>query len=159
MPGAAARFKCLKLSVSRSGVMWCISAVNRVSLHFRAASRTPSNLVDALVRLCVRGAGGSTVFLLAARLPSRSSAGAGVDPPPLFGSFVGTTQASDFSSVVMPGLRPTAFPGTPEARLAAGTGEISQFLFEGLLRMLRVFDRVEPLDGSRVTPSSVLPSA
>ena len=52
-----------------------------------------------------------------------------------------------------------AFPGTPEARLAAGTGEISQFLFEGLLRMLRVFDRVEPSGGSRIAPSSVLPSA
>jgi hypothetical protein len=82
-----------------------------------------------------------------------------MDPPPLFGSFVGTTQASDFSPAVMSGLRPKAFPGTPKARLAAGTGEISQFLFEGLLRMLRVFDRVEPSDGSRIAPSQVLPSA
>jgi len=118
-----------------------------------------SNLIDALVRLCVRGAGGCTAFLLAARLPSRASADVGMDPPPLFGSFVGTTRASDFSSAIMPGLRLKAFPDTPEATLAAGTGEISQFLFEGLFRMLRVFDRVEPSGGSRIAPSSVLPSA
>jgi hypothetical protein len=82
-----------------------------------------------------------------------------MDPPLLFDSFVGTTRASDFSSAIISGLRPKAFPDTPEAKLAAGTGEISQFLLEGLFRMLRVFDRVEPSDGSRIAPSSVLPSA
>lgn len=39
-----------------------------------------------------------------------------------------------------------------------GTDEISQFLYREL-RMLRVFDRVEPGEDSRVAPLSVLPSA
>lgn len=45
-----------------------------------------------------------------------------------------------------------AFP--PAANFSAGTGEISQFLFGELLRMLRVFDRVGPDGDSRVTPSA-----
>jgi hypothetical protein len=50
-PIDAERFKSMKLSVSNSGVMWCISAVNRRFLSLPAASRTLSISVDALVRL------------------------------------------------------------------------------------------------------------
>lgn len=42
----------------------------------------------------------------------------------------------------MSGVRPLAFPDPPAANRATGAGEISQFLFRELLRMLRVFDRV-----------------
>jgi hypothetical protein len=48
-----------------------------------------------------------------------------------------------------------AFPDPPAANFAAGTDEISQFLFGELLRMLRVYDRVGPAEDSRVTPSPV----
>src|SRR4051812_32464459 len=120
-----------------------MSAVNRTSLPLRAASRTPSKPIDARVRRCVRGAGDSSALLLAAHLPSRSSAGTGLDVAPLFGSFVGTTQASDFSSGSTSGVRPSAFPDAPATNCAAGPDEISQFLCKELLRMLRVFDRVE----------------
>jgi hypothetical protein len=54
---SAERFRCMKLLVSKSGVIWCMSAVNRTSLPLRATSRTPSSPIDAPVRLCVRGAG------------------------------------------------------------------------------------------------------
>ncbi len=53
----------------------------------------------------------------------------------------------------MSGVRPMAFPDPPTANCAAGADEISQFLFGELLRMLRVFDRVGLVEGSRVTPS------
>jgi len=99
------------------------------------------------------------VLLLAARLPSRPSACAGLEAAPLFGSFIGTTQASDFSPAWMSGLRPMAFPDPPAANRAAGANEISQFLLEELLRMLRVFDRVGLAEDSRVAPSSMWPSA
>ena len=52
----------------------------------RAASRTPSSPFDARVRLCVRGAGDCSAFLLAARLPSRPSAGPVLEAAPLFES-------------------------------------------------------------------------
>ena len=52
-----------------------------------------------------------------------------------------------------------AFPDPPAANCSAGADEISQFLFGELLRMLRVFDRVELAEGSREAPSSMLPSA
>ena len=85
---------------------------------------------------------------MAARLPSRSSAGAGLEVAPLFGSLIGTTQASDFSSVSRSGVWPLAFPDPPTANCSVGSNEISQFLFKELLRMLRVFDRVEFAEGS-----------
>jgi hypothetical protein len=99
------------------------------------------------------------VLLLAARLPSRPSACAGLEAAPLFGSFIGTTQASDFSPAWMSGLRPSAFPDPPTVNCPAGTGEISQFLFRELLRMLRVYDRVGLVEGSRVAPPPMWPSA
>ncbi len=98
-------------------------------------------------------------LLLAARLPSRSSASVGLDPSPLFGPFLGTMQASDVSSAFMPGLRPTFFPDTPRSPKAPGSDETSQFPYEGLPRMHRVSDRVEPGEGSRVAPFPVWPSA
>jgi hypothetical protein len=55
----------------------------------------------------------------------------------------------------MSGVRPKAFPDPPAANFPAGAGEISQFLFGELLRMLRVYDRVGPVEDSRVTPSPV----
>jgi|RhiMethySRZTD1v2_1073278.scaffolds.fasta_scaffold70484_5 hypothetical protein len=139
--------------------MWCMSAVKRTSLLLRAASRTPSNPIDAPVRLCVRGAGGGPALLLAARLPSRSSAGSSLDPLPLFGLFAGTMQASDVSPASRSGLWHTAFPNLPGGCLPSGTDETSQFLYEGLFRMLRVSDRVEPSDNSQLALSWVLPSA
>lgn len=99
------------------------------------------------------------MFLLAARLPSGPSACADLEAAPLFGSFISTTQASDFSPAWMSGVRARAFPNPPAANFTAGTGEISQFLFGELLRMLRVFDRVGLAQGSRVAPSSMWPSA
>lgn len=96
---------------------------------------------------------------LAARLPSRPSADAGLEAAPLFGSFIGTTQASDFSPAWMSGVWPLAFPEPPAAKCAAGAGEISQFLFRELLRMHRVYDRVGLVEGSRVAPSLMWPSA
>ena len=77
----------------------------------------------------------------------------------MFGSFIGTTQASDFSPAWMSGLRPSAFPDPPTVNCPAGTGEISQFLFRELLRMLRVYDRVGLVEGSRVAPPPMWPSA
>ena len=59
----------------------------------------------------------------------------------------------------MSGVRPTAFPDPPAANRTAGAGKISQFLFRELLRMLRVFDRVGLVEGSRVAPSPMWPSA
>lgn len=99
------------------------------------------------------------MLLLAARLPSGPSACAGLEAAPLFGSFIGTTQASDFSPAWMSGVRPMAFPDPPAANCAAGADEISQFLFGELLRMLRVFDRVGLAEGSRVAPSPMWPYA
>jgi hypothetical protein len=52
-----------------------------------------------------------------------------------------------------------AFPDMSGSDRPSDAGEISQFLHEGLPRMRRVFDRVEPSGGSRVAPPSVLPSA
>jgi hypothetical protein len=73
-----------------------------------------------------------------------------LDPLPLFGSFIGTMQASDFSSASALGLRPQAFPEVPVDGLPLpGAVETSQFLYEGLRRMRRVFDRVEFSNGSR----------
>jgi hypothetical protein len=143
--------------------MWCSSAVNRTSLPAtlaaRAASRTPSSPINARGQLCVRGAGGAWVFLLAARLPSSPSACADLEAALLFGSFIGTTQASDFSPALMSGVRPRAFPDPPAANFAAGADEISQFLFGEFLRMLRAFDRVWLAEDSRVASSSMWPSA
>ena len=68
----------------------------------------------------------------------------------LFGSFIGTTQGSDFSSASMSGLRPSAFPDLPAANCSAGTDEISQFLCKEFPCMLRVGDRAGPFEGSRV---------
>ena len=59
----------------------------------------------------------------------------------------------------MSGVRPRAFPDAPAANFTAGAGEISQFLFGELLRMLRVFDRVGLVEGSRVAPCPMWPSA
>jgi hypothetical protein len=59
----------------------------------------------------------------------------------------------------MSGVRPLAFPDPPAANCAAGTDEISQFLFGELLRMLRVFDRVGLVEDSREAPSPMWPSA
>src|SRR5216683_15696 len=53
------------------------------------ASRTSSKSLDALVRLCVRGAVACPMFSLVGRLPSIPCAGGF---PPLFGHFVGTTR-------------------------------------------------------------------
>jgi hypothetical protein len=52
-----------------------------------------------------------------------------------------------------------AFPNLPAGCSPPGTDETSQFLYEGLFRMLRVSDRVEPSDSSQLALSSVLPSA
>jgi hypothetical protein len=105
------------------------------------------------------GRGRWPAFLLAARLPSWSPADGGVDPSPLFGSFLGTMQASDFSSWFL-GLRPWAFPKTPFGHWPiSGADETSQFLCEGLRRMRRVSDRVEPSGSSRLSLPSVPPSA
>jgi hypothetical protein len=82
-----------------------------------------------------------------------------LEAAPLFGSFIGTTQASDFSPAWMSGVRPLAFPDPPAANCTTGTDEISQFLFGELLRMLRVFDRVGLVEGSRIAPSPMWPSA
>ena len=133
--------------------------MNRVFLFLLASSRIASSLVDALVRLCVRGAGECSLLPLAARLPSRPSASGGVDPPTLFGSFPGTMRASDFSSLPTLGLWRSPFPSAPKGCSPSGDDEISQFLCEGFPRMLRVSDRVEPLLGSRYAPPKVLPSA
>ncbi len=92
------------------------------------------------------------MLLLAARLPSGPSAGTVLEAALLFESFIGTTQASDFSSAWMSGVWPTAFPDPPAANCAAGTDEISQVLFGELLRMLRVFDRVGLVEDSRLRP-------
>ena len=96
--------------------------MNRV-LRFRlASSRIASNLVDALVRLCVRGTGECSPLPLAARLPSRPSASGGVSPPPLFASLAGTMRASDFSSLVTLGLLwRSPFPARPRAVRPWGT--------------------------------------
>lgn len=59
----------------------------------------------------------------------------------------------------MSGVRPKAFPDPPAANFSAGAGEISQFLFGELLRMLRVYDRVGLAEDSRVSPSPMWPSA
>jgi hypothetical protein len=61
--------------------------------------------------------------------------------------------------VLLSGVWPWAFPDLPTADNSAGPDEISQFLFKELLRMRRVFDRVESSGGSREAPSSVWPSA
>ncbi|OOG57986.1 hypothetical protein B0E49_03845 [Polaromonas sp. C04] len=129
------------------------------ALAARAASRTPSSPIDARVRLRVRGAAGTSVLLLASRLPSGPSACAGLEAAPLFGSFIGTKQTSDFSPVWTSGVRPRAFPDSPAANFTAGADAISQFLFGELLRMLRVFDRVGLVEGSRVVSSPMWPSA
>jgi len=139
--------------------MWCISVVKRTSLLLRAASRTPSKPIDARIRLCVRGAGVCPVLPLAARLPSRCSADTSLEVASLFATFLGTMQASDFSPVLLSGVWPWAFPDPPTADNSAGSDEISQFLLGELLRMRRVFDRVESSGGSPVAPSSVWPSA
>ena len=99
------------------------------------------------------------MLLLAARLPSRPSAGAGFAAAPLFGSFIGTTRASDFSPAWTSGMRPMTFPDPPAANFAAGTNEFSQFLFGELLRMLRGFDRVGLVQDSPVAPSPIGPCA
>lgn len=59
----------------------------------------------------------------------------------------------------MSGVRPLDFPDPPAANCAAGTDQISQFLFGELLRMLRVFDRVGLVEDSREAPSPMWPSA
>ena len=59
---------------------------------------------------------------LAARLPSTTSAAAGISPAALFGSFFGTTQQSDFPRRLLIAVRPWAFrcalrqtpPGGPQ---------------------------------------------
>src|SRR6516164_5957275 len=112
-----------------------------------ASSRIASNLVDALVRLCVRGAGECSLLPLAAPLPSRPSASGRVEPPRLFGSFTGTMRASDFSSLPTLGLWRSPFPSAPRGCSPSGDDETSQFPCEGFPRMLRVSDRVEPLRG------------
>jgi hypothetical protein len=73
-----------------------------------------------------------------------------MDASSLFGPFLGTMQASDFSPAIISGLWPWAFPETPFIdKPMSGASETSQFLCEGLRRMRRVSDRVEPSDGSR----------
>ena len=54
--------------------------------------------------------------------------------------------------------RPCAFPDLPTADGSAGSDEISQFVFEELLRIRRALYRVESSGGSREAPS-VWPSA
>ena len=72
--------------------------MNRVPFSFRATSRTPSRPRDSLVRLCVRGGVGCSVFSLVGRLPSRLSADG---CPSLFEPFVGTMRPSDSPSTCM----------------------------------------------------------
>lgn len=50
----------------------------------------------------------ATAFPLARRLPSTTSAAAGVSPTALFGSFCGTTQRSDFPPLLLIVVRPWA---------------------------------------------------
>ncbi|VXC34665.1 conserved hypothetical protein [Pseudomonas sp. 8Z] len=126
--------------------------MNWARLSRRATSRTPSSPIDALVRLCVRGAGGSPAFPLATSLSSTISAAL-----PLFDGFLGTTDVSDFSAASMAGLR-LPFPAPP-GLLLPGTVETSQFLCKKLPDMLRVFDRAGSSQGLRLTPHSVSPSA
>jgi len=59
----------------------------------------------------------------------------------------------------MSGVWPSAFPDPPAVNCSAGTDEISQFLCKEFACMLRVCDRAGPVEGSRVAPSSVWPSA
>jgi hypothetical protein len=103
--------------------------------------------------------GRGRMFAIALGCPLPSSASGGLEPPPLFGSFAGTTRASDFSSFPTLGLWRSPFPSAPKGCSPSGNDETSQFLCERFPRMLRVSDRVEPLRGLRHTLPKVLPSA
>ena len=132
--------------------------MNRVFLLLLASSRIASSLVDALVRLCVRGAGECSLFPdCPPSLPTlRERRGGPADlvrVVPRYYAGIRLLVASDA------GLMAFAFPSAPKGCSASGDDEISQFLCEGFPRMLRVSDRAEPLLGSRYAPPKVLPSA
>jgi hypothetical protein len=89
-----------------------------------AALRTPSKSLDALVRLCVRGAVACPMFSLVGRLPSMPSAGG---LPPLFGHFVGTTRPSDSPTCTLD-FWLKAFSNWPVTPSTMGVDGVSRFL-------------------------------
>ena len=105
-------------------VTWWSSAVNRVRLSLRAASRTPRRSFNSLVRLWVRGGVACPMFSLVGRLPSMPSADA---CSPLFGHFAGTIRPSDPPSTCMLAVRLKAFSNRPAASAPAGVDGVSRF--------------------------------
>ena len=100
---------------------------------------------------------GRTAFPLIARLSSTTSAAR--FPLPLFGSFLGTMQASDFPPAFMTDVRLLAFSVRPSPPSGEGTCGISRFPRKEFPHVHRVFDGAGPVDSSRIALSSVLPSA
>ena len=90
-----------------------------------AALRTPSKSLDALVRLCVRGAVACPMFSLVGRLPSIPSAGG---LPLLFGHFVGTTRPSDSPPTCTLDFWLKAFSNWPVTPSTTGVDGVSRFL-------------------------------
>ena len=119
--------------------------MNRCFLSLRAASRTRSSALGALIRLCVRGAFCSAVFPLAGLLPSTASS---AGTPVSFGDFVGTTSASDFSESFIIGVWPWAFPMRPAAPSRRARGDLPVLVQRGS-GVLGVFDRAGPSRISR----------
>jgi hypothetical protein len=88
-------------------------------------------------------------------LPSTDSAVAAW--PTLFVRFAGT-RSSDSSKTFTPDVRLDAFTGRPSPVTGEGVVEVSRFAHMEFPRVLRVIDSAALFDGSRLTPSNMLPS-
>src|SRR5207247_848078 len=142
-----------KLFVRSATDTWCRSAVNRNRLSLFAASRTRCSPANAFPQLCIWDAAVCLVFSLVGRLPSMPSAG--VDLPPLFGHFAGTTQPSDSLPACMSRLWLITFLDRPARSFVSGADRASRFSRVEVPCMSGVLDLAGPAGARDSAPTSV----
>ena len=127
--------------------------MNRNRLSLFAASRTRCSPANAFPQLCIWDAAVCLVFSLVGRLPSLPSAG--VDLPPLFGHFAGTTQPSDSLPAFMSRLWLITFLDRPARSFVSGADRASRFSRVEVPCMSGVLDLAGPAGARDSAPTSV----
>jgi hypothetical protein len=120
---------------------------------FFAASRTRCSPANAFSQLCIWDAAVCPVFSLVGRLPSMPSAG--VELPPLFGHFVGSTRPSDSLPTFLSRLWLITFLDRPAHSFVSGAGRASRFSRVEVPCMSGLFDLAGPVGARDIAPTSV----